>query len=244
MDIDHEATELHQALAEAGTPERAEGSKAYLKSPLKFHGVNVPTTRRIARRWARENAEASLAEVYELAEQLWAAGWHEDRFLAVMLLNERAAELSTEQLPLIERMLDEAHTWANLDGIAVWVVGAMIDNDPDMLAVLPRWAESSNFWVRRATILAQLTQFRRGEGDLDLFEHLAVPMFYEGEAWTKDERFFIRKAIGWTLREIGKVRPEWVVAFVGQHRAAMSGLTFREGTRNLPDEYTQQLNTN
>jgi 3-methyladenine DNA glycosylase AlkD len=125
----------------------------------------------------------------------------------------------------------------------VWVVGAMIDNDPDMLAILPRWAKSPNFWVRRAAILAQLTQFRRGEGDLNLFEQLAVPMFDEGEDWTKDERFFIRKAIGWALREISKVQPEWVVTFVRQHRAAMSGLTFREGTRNLPDEYAQQLNT-
>lgn len=241
MNVDREAAALHEALAEAGTAERAEGSKAYLKSPLKFHGVDVPTGRRIARQWARGHREAALDEVCTLAERLWASGWHEDRFLAVMLLNQRAGELSAAQLPLIERMLGEVHTWANLDAVAIWVVGATIDNDPGVLAALPRWAESPNFWVRRAAILAQIPQFRQGAGDLDLFERLAAPMFDEGADWARDERFFIRKAIGWTLREIGKARPDWVLGFVNRHRAAMSGLTFREAIRNLPEDYAQQL---
>ena len=66
-------------------------------------------------------------------------------------------------------------------------------------------------------------------------------MFDEDPAWTKDERFFIRKAIGWTLRELSKADPERVLIFAQQHCDAMSGLTFREGTRKLPDEMQAAL---
>jgi len=66
-------------------------------------------------------------------------------------------------------------------------------------------------------------------------------MFEEGKTWSKEERFFIRKAIGWTLRELCKSRPEEVVRFIKKYKEKMSGLTFREGSRNLPRKLQQQL---
>lgn len=96
----------------------------------------------------------------------------------------------------------------------------MIETDPKTLDYLTGWAKSDNFWVRRTVILAQVLQFRRGEGS----------------DWSKEERFFIRKAIGWALRELAPKQPKLVYNFVQQYKDVMSGLTFREATRKLPSQ--------
>lgn len=241
MNIESEIAAFRQQLQALADFHRAEGEKAYLKSPLDFYGVTVPALERIARQWSKEHHQADMADITALATRLWASPYHEEKSLAVMLLKQRGKDLTLEHLPLIETMIGEATTWAHLDEIAVHLVGGLIENDPRTLSYLPAWAESGSFWVRRAALLAQLLQFRRGEGDFDLFARLAVPMFREGEQWSKKERFFIRKAIGWVLRELSKANPELVYEFVRKHRHEMSSLTFREATRRLPPEYADRL---
>ncbi len=241
VDVEHEVEQLRRELATLADPERAAGEKAYLKSPLKFYGVGVPALRRISSRWSKPHRAEPVDIVARLAGRLWETEWHEEKSLAIMLLAARGKQLTRADLPLIERMMGEATTWAHLDEIALRLAGALIDNDPETLAALPRWAMSENFWVRRAAILAQIPQFRRGEGDLELFARLAVPMFDEGEGWSKEERFFIRKAIGWALRELSKAQPEWVADFAETHRTEMAGLSYREATRNLPDDLKARL---
>jgi 3-methyladenine DNA glycosylase AlkD len=241
MDYQAEVDYFRQQLRHHADPARATSEKAYLKSAQEFYGVTVPILRTIAKAWLKAHKSASMTEIAELAGQLWDTGWHEERSLAAMLLEYRSRDLGPQQMPLIERMIHEATTWAHLDAIAAWVIGPMIDKYPAMLDYLPKWAESENFWVRRTAILAQLPQFRRGEGDLALFERLALPMFDEGKGWSKDERFFIRKAIGWTLREIAAWNPQFVFDFVQRHRDRMSGLTLREATRKLPADLKSRL---
>jgi len=92
--------------------------------------------------------------------------------------------------------------------------------------VLDRWATDENFWVRRAALLALLRPLRRGEGDFDRFARYADMMLAERE-------FFIRKAIGWVLREVSKKRPALLRELVASHGAQMSGLTRREATKYL-----------
>jgi 3-methyladenine DNA glycosylase AlkD len=241
MDARQEAEQLKSQLKQNANPRRAAGEKAYLKSPQQFYGVDVPTLRKLARTWVKANKKASMDEVAELVVQLWDSDWHEERSLAIQLLEYRSADLTLKHMPLIEKMIGEAVGWAHLDAIATTVVGALIDNDPATLEYLPHWAESDNFWVRRAAVLAQNIQFRRGEGDFDLFTKLTVPMFNEVKDWSKEERFFIRKAIGWSLRELVPARPDLVFDFVRQYQNQMSGLTFREATRKLPEEMRAKL---
>lgn len=241
MNIESEIAAFRQQLQALADPHRAEGEKAYLKSPLDFYGLTVPALDRIASQWSKEHRQTGITDVVALAGRLWDSTYHEEKSLAIMLLQHRRKELTLEHIPLVEKMIGEATTWAHLDEIAVHLVGSLIDNDPRTLACLPVWAQSDNFWVRRAAILAQLPQFRRGQGDFDLFARLAVPMFREGEQWSKEERFFIRKAIGWVLRELSKANPELVYEFVRQHRHEMPGLTFREATRRLPAEYADRF---
>ena len=123
--------------------------------------------------------------------------------------------------------LRKSKTWAHVDWIATSIVGDLAERFPAARKRLDRWATDDDFWIRRSAMLALIPGLRRGDGDFDGFAAMAVPMLGETE-------FFIRKAIGWVLRETTKHRPDLVEAFVADHAKEMSPLTFREATRKLP----------
>jgi 3-methyladenine DNA glycosylase AlkD len=114
------------------------------------------------------------------------------------------------------------------------VIGRLLQREPKLLPKLRRWAKDSDFWVRRTALLAQLEALRHGGGDFELFAELASPMLGEKE-------FFIRKAIGWVLREVSKQRPELVRDFFVEHGARASGLSLREGTKYLPKRHQAEV---
>lgn len=242
LDVAHERSHLIDQLRQQSDPARAVSEKKYLKSDLNFHGVTVPKLHALAKAWYKAHKDAPVEDIAALAQSLWQSDWHEERSLAVFLLEETANRLTLDQLPLIERMIHEVNTWAHLDEIAVHIVGALLAREPQAVRpYLLKWATDANFWVRRTAILAQNAHFRRNEGDFALFEQIVTPMFDEGKVWSADERFFIRKAVGWALRELATRRPDLVVDFVQRQRGRMSGLTLREATRKLPDEWKQRL---
>ena len=122
-----------------------------------------------------------------------------------------------------------------LDEIAPRLVGPLLERHPSEAGrVLDGWARDPDFWVRRAALLALLLPMRRGEGDWKRCERYADPLL-------EDREFFIRKAIGWILREAAKVTPERVIAFVEPRAARLSGVTWREATRKLPVRVQQRL---
>ncbi|MBI5356798.1 DNA alkylation repair protein [Candidatus Collierbacteria bacterium] len=241
MNVDSEINWFSKKLRELGNEKRAVGEKKYLKSPWKFYGVTVPQRHKIVKEWFEKHKSLQLNDACELAERLWESEWHEEKSLAVEILQLVSGSLTIKQMAFVEKMINEVTGWDHLDEIAARVIGAMVDNDKKTLEYLPKWAKSKNFWVRRAAVLSQVTQFRRKGGNKKLFFELVVPMFDEGMHWSKEERFFVRKAIGWALREIANVEPEIVFEFIKQYKDKMSGLTFREASRNLPGNYQKLL---
>ena len=105
---------------------------------------------------------------------------------------------------------------------------------PSAVRTVRRWAKDRDFWVRRTALLSLLLPLRRGEGDFELFTELAVPMLGEKE-------FFIRKAIGWVLRDVSKKRPELAFGFLHEHINEVSGLTIREGSKYLSKKQSEAL---
>jgi 3-methyladenine DNA glycosylase AlkD len=100
--------------------------------------------------------------------------------------------------------------------------------------VLDRWAQDEDFWLRRSALLAQLVPLRRGEGDFARFGRYA-------DATLGEREFFIRKAIGWVLRETGKKRPALVYAWLRPRADRASGVTVHEAVRYLPAEKREEM---
>jgi len=220
---------FHRQLGELADPARAAQEKRYLKSPFDFYGVTVPRLRSIAKSFRRANKDTAKEAVLELCRVLWAGNFHEERALAIFLLDEYSTLLDYSDMPLLEKMLRESVNWDQVDEISVHLVGAVLEKDQRAFEYLHRWSRDDNFWVRRASLLSQLLLFRRGEGDKALFYSFAREMMEEKE-------FFIRKAIGWVLRDIAWREPEEVFRFVVENRPRMSGVTLREAIRRLPPE--------
>ena len=225
-----------QTLAEAGTPERAVQEKRYLKSPMLFHGVTLPFINREAKAFYKANKDLETADLWAIVDGLWTTGYHDTRSLAIELLTLFSKRLVLGDVPRMEAMLRQSCTWDHVDEISARLGGALVDRYPEFKATLVAWSTDDYFWVRRASMLSQLVPLREGRGDLELFFRFAAAMIGEKE-------FFIRKAIGWILRDTARKRPEPVIAFVEKHVHEMAGLTFREALKHLSDAEQTRLKT-
>lgn len=233
MDAAHVAREIEVELGRAGDSGRAGHEKAYLKSELRHFGASVPVIRRVAKDAFAEHVSAR-EELLRLVEALWVRPVHECRMAAVELLELGAGLLEHGDLQLVERLLRESRTWALVDGLAASVAGSLVERYPELGGTLDRWAVDDDFWIRRSALLALLAPLRRGEGDFDRFSRYAEGMLDERE-------FFIRKAIGWVVRETGRRRPDVVYAWLEPRTARASGVTVREAVKYLSDEQRESI---
>ncbi|WP_424644274.1 DNA alkylation repair protein [Embleya sp. AB8] len=236
FDPEEAAAKLVHALAMLGTPERAEAERAYLKSDLDFLGVTVPVLRKTVTSAARARPEPTRAELLAWIDALWARPVHESHFAAIELLRIHLRVLTRADLPLVERLIRDSAGWVYVDTLAEKVAGPLMGLPPADFATADRWAGDADFWIRRAALLSLLPGVRTGTPDLPRFDRYADPMLDEKE-------FFIRKAIGWLLREISKRDPAYVVTWTTAHRPRMSGVTLREALRRLPEPDATRLRT-
>jgi 3-methyladenine DNA glycosylase AlkD len=219
---------LCERLRALGTEDRAVNEKRYLKSDLEFLGAKVPDIRKAAKAALRAAEPIDHDAFVALIEDLWAEPVHELRMAAVQIAYARPERFELEDLGLLERMLRESRTWAYVDTLAAGVVGPLLARHPDEDAILDAWAEDEDFWIRRTALLTHLGPLRRGEGDWDRFTRYADAMLDEKE-------FFIRKAIGWVLRDAARKQPELVYDWILPRAHRASGVTIREVVRHLPD---------
>ena len=210
-----------------GTPERAAQEQRYLKSELDHYGVTVPAVRAVVKETTGKLA-LSHDELVDLAELLWAVPVHERRAAAAELLEQRVEQLRAGDIVGLERLLRESRTWALVDNLSASVVGPLAEREEAVGPVLDRWATDDDFWIRRSALLANLIPLRQGRGDFDRFTRYADLMLDEKE-------FFIRKAIGWVLRDTGKLRPELVFDWLLPRASRTSGVTLREAVKYLPE---------
>lgn len=228
---------LDDALRAAGTPERAEQEKRYLKSALVHYGATVPAIRKVALAFL-EGAGAAFgaSELRELSEALWERGVFDLRFAAVEILTAQVGVLGVTDLAWLEPLLRRAHTWALIDGMAVDVIAPILQRAPDAApGIVGAWARDDDFWLRRVALLSFLRRLRAGDDDaFARFTALAEPMLDERE-------FFIRKAIGWSLRDYGKKRPDALAAWLLPRAGRASGVTVREAVRHLAPESREAI---
>ncbi|HEX4960770.1 MAG TPA: DNA alkylation repair protein [Thermoanaerobaculia bacterium] len=223
---DAEVRAIAAILRPLGTPERAEGSKSYLKSDLDFLGVTTPDLRAAVHHWLAAHPRLDRPALVALAGALWATPCHELRAFGMELLQLRLPLLESGDAGLLEDLLRRSGSWAYVDFLAVQVMGPLVERDPRLNAVLDRWVKDPDFWLRRSAVLALLLPLRRGGGDWPRFVRYADRLLEEKE-------FFIRKALGWVLREVSKKHPERVRKFLREREGRLSGVTRREAEKYL-----------
>ena len=224
------AQQIEDALRELGTPERAEQERRYLKSQLEHLGTTVPEIRGVVKPYAKDLSHNGLVA---LVDELWSKPVHERRMAAVFLLELRVDLLEPDDLALIERLVRDSQGWVYVDGLAGNAASTLLVRFPEAASRLDAWAADDNFWLRRSALLA-LGGLLKAGAPLDRFARYADAMLEEKE-------FFIRKAIGWVLREVGKQRPDEVYAWLAPRTGRASGVTMREAVKYLQPEQRDEL---
>ncbi len=232
--IESQVAFFASTLEEAGTAQRAEYEKAYLKSGLSFYGASVPVVRQTAKTFYKNHPKLSHTDLIALVEVLWQSDYHEMRSLGIALLDHYPHLITLSDVGFLEGLLRRMQTWAHVDWMATGAIANLLDRDINLKSTLMHWARDDSFWVRRTAMLALMKRARIHREDFDLFARFASQMVEEKE-------FFIRKAIGWVLREVSKKQPEWTYEFLVGHIDQVSGLTLREGARYLPVEQRELL---
>jgi 3-methyladenine DNA glycosylase AlkD len=223
-----EAAELLGQLTALGTPQRAVGEKAYLKSELQFVGTGVPAMRATTKAWLKTHAGLVHDDLFAMADALWAHPVHECRMAAIELLVARPQLVSLLDVPWIYNTLRGCHTWALVDTLSGSVAADLALRDPDgLLPHLDRWVGDDDFWIRRSALLG-LRSLLRHDRELDR-------VFGYSELLLPETEFFIRKAIGWVLREVAARHPQRVSAWLRAHMDVMNLVTLREPMRRLND---------
>jgi 3-methyladenine DNA glycosylase AlkD len=216
-----------------GTAKRAAQSKAYMKSALSFHGIDAAQLRAEAAAFLKAHRlehDALIATV----DALFATRAFDLRSVGIALLERSVRQLPVTDAPWLAELARAGACWAHVDYLVTKVIGPVLQDHPSLPKRVRTWACDPDCWVRRVALLTQLAPLRRGGGDFALFAEIATPMLGETE-------FFIRKAIGWVLREISKKRPALVRDFMVEHGARAHGVTFREATKYLPPPMKRQV---
>ncbi len=222
------ATEVASALVRAGDPQRARQQQAYMKSAMPFHGLPTPRLRTLVRAILLRHSFDDSRAWERAILLLWRHASHrEQRYAAIEVLLAPAYRewLVADRLPLVEELVVSGAWWDYVDAIAINAVGTMLRTDPVRTEpVLRRWAADDDIWKRRTAILAQL-KFKDAT-DERLLQDLIEPSLRERE-------FFLRKGIGWALRQYSKTSPQFVVDYVQHHADELSPLSKREALKAL-----------
>jgi 3-methyladenine DNA glycosylase AlkD len=234
LDAETAAAEVMAAVLPLADAERAAQEKRYLKSDLDFLGVSVPDIRSAVTGIARSGPDPGREGVLAWARALWREPVHERRMATIEVLRHYIRSLESSDLVLVEGWIREAHCWAYVDSLAGDIAGPVALRHPAAWPLIDAWATDEDFWVRRSALLTLLPGIRQGQPDRERFERFATPMLAEKE-------FFIRKAIGWVLRETAKKDPAYVTAWTHLHLDLMSGVTFTEAVRRLPPDEAARL---
>jgi 3-methyladenine DNA glycosylase AlkD len=202
--------------------------RAYMKSAMPYRGVPSPMLREACRVVFSAHSLESFEDWRDTVLTLWRdARFREERYAALLLTGERRYRgyQTLDALPLYEELIVTGAWWDYVDLVASRRIGPLLEHYPKpMKKTMRRWSRSRDMWKRRTAIICQLG-FKTGT-DLDLLYDCIEPNL-------GDREFFIRKAIGWALRQHAWTDPDEVRRYITRNKARLSPLSIREALKNI-----------
>ncbi|MEV8091918.1 DNA alkylation repair protein [Streptomyces nigra] len=208
----------------AADPERAAAMRAYMKDVAPFLGIPSPERRALSRSVLQGAPGPDERDCTAVALRCWRLPEREYQYFAVDLLRRHVRRLSSGFLPVSRHLVTTVPWWDTVDALAAHVVGGLVAADPALTADMDAWIEDDDLWVVRTALLHQL---RYGERT-DAGRLFAYCLRQSGHP-----DFFVRKAIGWSLREYAKTDPDAVRDFLAREGGRFAPLSVREALKNI-----------
>ncbi|MBK3639711.1 MULTISPECIES: DNA alkylation repair protein [unclassified Streptomyces] len=215
---------LTAVYADAADPARAAPMRAYMKDVAPFLGLTTPVRRALSREVVDGLPRPDETDCTAIALRCWRLPEREYQYFAVDYLRRHARVCSSAFLPVARHLVGTRSWWDTVDLLAAHVVGALVAADPALTADMDAWIADDDLWIARTALLHQLRYKERTD---------ARRLFAYCLRQSGHPDFFIRKAIGWALREYARTDPEAVRDFVARERGRFAPLTVREALKNI-----------
>ena len=215
---------LSEIYPAAADPVRAVGARAYMRDQFPFHGITNPRLTTLNREVLAGLDRPTGADLVAVALGCWEKPEREYQYFACTYLRKYVGVGSPFLLSTVRELITTKSWWDTVDTLAAHTVGPLVTAHPKLVSTMDEWIADENMWVARTAILHQLRYKERTDAER-LFRYCTA------RAGHKD--FFIRKAIGWALREYAYTDPSAVRAYVEEHRAMLSPLSIREASKHL-----------
>jgi 3-methyladenine DNA glycosylase AlkD len=216
---------VRRELRRLADPKKAVEMAAYLKTDMPFYGVQKPRRLPVYGEITRRFPITTRSEYRQAVTALWSQPHREEKYAAVHVARSVPSYITVSSVGLYEQMIRQGAWWDLVDGIAVDLVGhVLLHQRRQMRPRIDKWIDDHDMWIRRAALLSQISHKSQTD-DGQLFSH-CLRRAHEKE-------FFIRKAIGWALREYACTAPDAVARFLRQNRDLLSALSFREAAKHL-----------
>lgn len=215
---------LRAVFVPAADAQRALGMAAYMKGQFPFLGLTAPERRALAKGALAGLPTPAEDDVAAVAAGCWALDEREYQYAASDYCVRHVRRCSPRLLPVVEGLITTKSWWDTVDVLAARVVGPLVTAAPALRSEMDRWSASDDKWLARSAILHQLGYKAATDADW---------LFAACLRRAADTDFFLRKAIGWALREYSKTDEAAVRRFVADHDAELSGLSKREALKWL-----------
>ncbi|MBS0648822.1 MAG: DNA alkylation repair protein [Verrucomicrobia bacterium] len=213
--------DIQKLFASAANPEIALKQAAYMRNLFPFLGIPKPERERLEKEIFKKTA---INDLPGLLLRLWEQDHREYQYTALCLAQRHRKMLTPEIVPTLEKLIRTKSWWDTVDTIAPNLVGPLVKIHPKLLPLMDQWIEDPYLWIRRSALLFQLRWKKETDEER---------LFYYCQKTLHEKDFFIRKAIGWSLREYSKTKPASVRCFITHHRSRLSNLSLREACKYL-----------
>ncbi|MCX4809486.1 DNA alkylation repair protein [Streptomyces sp. NBC_01239] len=210
--------------AAAADPERAASMRAYMKDVAPFLGLTTPLRRALSRTVLAGTPRPDEADCTAIALRCWELPEREYQYFAVDYLRRHVRQCTSGFLPVARYLVSTVPWWDTVDALASHVVGGLVAADPKLVGDMDAWIVDEDMWVARTALLHQLRYKERTDTER-LFAYCLRQSGHPD--------FFIRKAIGWCLREYAKTDPEAVRGFLAREKGRFAPLSVREALKNI-----------
>lgn len=217
-------SDLEDAFTKNSNSDNAFAMAKYMRNHFSFFGIKTDDRRRIFKEVWKENKQEIDQNPRGIALELYSKPQRELQYCGIeILIKELKGHYHKKDIELIEKLISTNSWWDSVDTIAKYILGEYLLEYPlEIENVITRFSNSENIWLNRSAILFQL-----GYKQKTNFELLKS----ECEKHKNKNDFFIRKAIGWALREYAKTNSEAVKNYVDS--SDLKPLSKKEALKNI-----------
>ena len=213
---------LEKTFKSKADPERAEKMSQYMRNQFDYWGIMSPVRKELEREFINEYGLPEMKDLKKITKDLWSLPQREYQYTAILIVSRMKRYWKDDMIPLFEYLIKTKSWWDTVDGVAPSLAGHYFKKFGGAKEVTGRWIESDDFWFRRSALIFQL-KYRNTTDEKLLYSYI--------KKCNHEDEFFIRKAIGWSLREYAKWNPESVWKFVANTK--LKPLSIKEALKHI-----------